>query len=131
VTDASAPGAPTNVQLGFTGGVANVSWTPPANDGGSAITSYTAIVQPGGLSCTVSGNPPPNSCQISGMQLGVNYTVAVTASNGVGAGAPGAGNGGAAPARATVVPVDQPWALALLGLLLALVGGRGIAVRRD
>nr|WP_282452613.1 fibronectin type III domain-containing protein [Lysobacter sp. CAU 1642] len=130
VTDPTAPGAPTNVQVGFNGGMATVSWTPPANDGGTPITGYTVVLQPGGLGCTVSGNPPPTSCQISGIQPGTAYTAIVTASNGAGSGAPGSGAGSPVAATPAVIPVDQPWALALLGLMFALVGGRVLVGRR-
>ena len=130
VTTATAPGAPTNVQVSPSGGTASVSWVAPTNDGGSPITGYTVVLQPGGLGCTVSGNPPPTSCQISGVQPGITYTATVTASNGQGTGAPGTGSGGSAPTAPAVIPVDQPWALALLGLLVLLLGGRGLIARR-
>ena len=130
VTDPTAPGAPTNVQLAFVAGTATISWVAPADDGGSPITQYTVVLQPGGLGCTVTGNPPATSCQISGVQPGVTYTANVTASNAVGGGAPGTGSGSTAATGPTSIPVDQPWALALLGLLLALLGGRAVLVRR-
>ena len=38
---AGAPGAPTAVTASVGNGSANVSWTAPASNGGSAITSYT------------------------------------------------------------------------------------------
>lgn len=130
VTTATPPGAPTNVQVNINGGLASVSWTAPADDGGSPLTGYSVVLQPGGLTCTTSGNPPPTSCQISGVQSGVTYTATVVASNAQGGGAPGTGSGGSAAPAPSVIPVDQPWALALLGLLVLLIGGRGLAARR-
>ena len=130
VTTATPPGAPTNVQVNINGGLASVSWTAPADDGGSPLTGYSVVLQPGGLSCTTSGNPPPTSCQINGVQSGVTYTATVIASNAQGGGAPGTGSGGSAAPAPSVIPVDQPWALALLGLLVLLIGGRGLIARR-
>lgn len=78
----SPPGAPTGV-VGVPG--ANsiaVSWSAPSSTGGAAITGYTAIASPGGLTCTSTSL----SCTIAGLSPGYAYTLTVFASNQAGAG---------------------------------------------
>jgi len=60
-----------------------VSWVEPVSANGSAITSYTATVSPGGQNCTTVAL----TCEISGLLAGQTYAVTVTASNAVGVGA--------------------------------------------
>ena len=54
-TPATVPGAPTGPSAVAGNGQATVSWTIPADNGGSAITSYTAKSTPGSLTATVLG----------------------------------------------------------------------------
>jgi hypothetical protein len=77
------PGAPTGVMATPADASAYVSWSPPASDGGSPITGYTATSSPDAMSCTTSGT----SCPVYGLTNGVPYTFTVTATNGVGTGA--------------------------------------------
>jgi hypothetical protein len=86
--DADVPGAPTNVAV--TRGkraTATVTWTPPASDGGSPITSYTVTVTPGGSSVTKDAGVL--SATFSGIQANKSYTFTVVATNAEGSG-PGA-----------------------------------------
>ena len=55
------------------------SWTAPIS---GPVTSYTARLSPGGLSCTTNGL----SCAITGLTNGVAYSLTVTATNGAGTG---------------------------------------------
>ena len=72
-----------------------VTWTPPANDGGGAISSYTVTSAPGGKTCTATGAV---SCIVTGLANGTAYTFTVTARNVTGTGA-------ASSASAAVTPV--------------------------
>jgi hypothetical protein len=75
------PTAPTDLVVTPTDGGGNVSWSPPASDGGSSITGYTVTVghNPG---CTTDSQ----SCPVSGLINGKSYFIFVRASNSVGMG---------------------------------------------
>ena len=75
---ASVPGAPTIGGATAGDGKAFIGFTVPANDGGSAITTYTATC--GGI--TGSGSASPVT--VSGLANGVATTCSVTATNGIG-----------------------------------------------
>lgn len=84
---ATAPGAPTNATATATSPTsAQVSFNPPANNGGAAITGYTArCVSPtGGVSQTAPGNGSP--INVTGLSPNQTYACDVRASNNVGAG---------------------------------------------
>ncbi len=90
-TTPNNPDAPTNVVVtttntnGQNNGIGNphtnvtISWTAPANNGGSAITSYTVTSTPGGKTCTASNGA--TSCQITNLAKGTSYTFTVVATN--------------------------------------------------
>ena len=88
-----------------TGGNAQaaVSFTAPASNGGSAITSYTVTSSPGGL--TASGVASPIT--ITGLSNGTSYTFTVTATNAIGAGAPSDASNSITPAGSATIP-DPP-----------------------
>jgi hypothetical protein len=74
-----APGAPTGFSVASVIGGAQVSWSPPHDDGGAPITSYTATASPGAESCTT----PFFDCTLTGLTNGHQYVVTITDSNGI------------------------------------------------
>ena len=66
---------------------------PAAFDGGSAIASYTANCDPGGVSARGSASP----LIVGNLTNGVSYTCTVTATNTVGTGPPSAPSNSAVP----------------------------------
>ena len=78
----TVPGAPTGVIALRGNTTAAISFTPPANNGGVAITSYAVTSAPGNI--TASGTSSPIS--VTGLTNGTAYTFKVTATNIVGTG---------------------------------------------
>ena len=77
----TVPSAPRSVVA--TGGDARavVRWTAPVNNGGRAITGYTARAIPGGRTCSTTGAA---TCTVTGLTNGTAYRFSVTARNVVG-----------------------------------------------
>jgi peptidoglycan hydrolase-like protein with peptidoglycan-binding domain len=80
VADATVPGAPTSVSAVKGNTTAAVSFTAPADDGGTAVIRYTATSNPGGVTATSTASP----ITVTGLTNGVEYTFTVTATNLVG-----------------------------------------------
>jgi hypothetical protein len=102
-----APGQPTGVSVVDYDQSAQVTWTAPASNGGSKITSYTVASTPDGKSCTTAGL----ACIIPGLTNGTVYTFTVTATNWAGTGLPSEPSGENTPAvlkGATFHPMTPP-----------------------
>ncbi|TAK77242.1 MAG: hypothetical protein EPO16_05870, partial [Dehalococcoidia bacterium] len=100
VIPGAVPDPPTAVSGTGGNGYVLVTWTAPVNNGGSAITSYTATSSPGGFNTSVDG--ASNSASVTGLTNGTAYTFTVTATNAIGTSAPSA-------ASAPVTPSTSGW----------------------
>jgi trimeric autotransporter adhesin len=90
---AAVPDAPTGATATAGNASASVSWTPPADNGGSDITSYTVTAADsttpanGGQTCTYTvSDPETDTCTVSGLTNGDSYTFTATATNADGTG---------------------------------------------
>ncbi|HYE11562.1 MAG TPA: fibronectin type III domain-containing protein [Patescibacteria group bacterium] len=106
-TPKTAPGAPSNVTATAGNGQATVSFTTPADNGGSSITSYTVLVYQngnlqGGLSTTGAGSP----ITVSGLTNGTTYTFKVAATNAAGDSAESEPSGVVTPMTLPGVPTN-------------------------
>ena len=79
----TAPSAPTIGTATPGDAQAHVTFTAPGNNGGSAITTYTAIANPGGAFGTCAG-PAACTATVTGLTNGQAYTFTVTATNAIG-----------------------------------------------
>ena len=79
----TAPGAPTIGTATAGDAQASVTFTAPGNNGGSAITTYTATSNPEGKFGSCAG-PAACTATVNGLTNGTAYTFTVTATNGVG-----------------------------------------------
>ncbi|CAB5028126.1 unannotated protein [freshwater metagenome] len=77
---------PTSVSASGSDGAVTVAWSLPNSDGGSAITGYTATLNPGGFTCTTDA--AGRSCTVGNLTNGTSYSVSVTATNSLGTGIP-------------------------------------------
>lgn len=93
-----APSPPRDLQARAARRSAQIAWSPPADDGGSLISSYRVVASPGGESCSTDG---ALRCTITGLTPGLAYTFSATAQNGAGTSTP------SIPSDA-VVPFDTP-----------------------
>jgi hypothetical protein len=82
----NSPGQPTIGTATKTGATtATVAYTAPASDGGYAITSYTTVSTPGGITGTLS-QAGSGTISVTGLTPGTDYTFIVFATNSQGAG---------------------------------------------
>ena len=98
------PAAPTNVKAKiFSKGLTLVSWTAPANTGGSPITGYTATSNPGKKICTTT-TVGTHDCIVFGLDFSTDYTFTVTATNAAGTSAASAASSSVGPATLLNAP---------------------------
>ena len=90
------PGAPTIGSASPGNTQAIIAFTPPASNGGSAITGYTATCNPGAVSATAAGSP----VTVTGLTNNTTYTCSVRAINIAGPGQPSG--------AVSVTPVNVP-----------------------
>ena len=130
------PGPPTIDDVSAGDGSITLTFTPPTDSGGSAITSYTALCTPdgGGAPGSQTGNESPIT--VSGLTNGATYTCTVTASNGSGPGAPsGASNpitlSGSSALGAQPIPALSGRNELLLSLLILVAALAALGSRRS
>lgn len=115
VTLATIPGAPTAVTATAGNGQATVSWTAPASNGGSPITSYTVSVYNGAtLVATVTG-VSGSPATITGLTNGQTYTFKVAAVNSVGTGPQSTASNAVTPSNPITVPGSPTNVVATVG----------------
>lgn len=104
-TDAALPGRPTGLTATPQGtSQINLSWTAPADDGGSAVTGYLVEVSNDGRAYgTLEDEHPTTSYQHTGLNAGSKRYYRVSAINSVGTGQPSS-----PPAVATTHDVPGP-----------------------
>ena len=95
-SDMTAPPAPTDVAAIAASGQAIINFNPPASNGGSTITEYTVLSNPGNIRVTGTESP----IIVTGLTNGVTYTFTVTATN-------IAGEGAASEASNSVTPLAK------------------------
>jgi hypothetical protein len=126
-TPRTVPGVPTNLAVTAGNGSLSLSWDPPVDDGGNAVSGYTATVTPHSGGSPVSSTGASTSRTVTGLTNGVSYDVSVVATNAAGAGASATASGipftvPGAPTAVSVVPGDG--ALAVSWSAPASDGGR-------
>ena len=101
----TVPGAPTAVSAVRGNSQATVSFTAPASDGGSAITSYTVTSSPGGFMASGASSP----LTVSGLTNGTSYTFTVVATNSIGSSL-------SSSASSSIIPATTPSAPTITGI---------------
>jgi hypothetical protein len=97
VTPRTVPDPPSGAAAQPGNASAQVSWSPPAWNGGAPVTSYAVTASPGGRTCTAASV----SCVVTGLTNGTAYKFTVAAIN-------AAGTGGASGASNSVTPRTVP-----------------------
>jgi hypothetical protein len=118
----TAPGAPTNVTAIPGDSQASVSWTAPAIDGGSPITSYTVTAFTGGAPAgiTASTGSGTTGAVVLGLTNGQSYTFSVHATNAI-------GNGAESAQSAAVTPAGGPdMSIIMTGPASVIAGGNAV-----
>jgi hypothetical protein len=101
----AAPNAPTIGTATSGNTSASVTFTTPANNGGSTILDYTATSSPGGFTATSATSP----ITVAGLTNGTAYTFTVKARNAIGSSVASAASNSVTPAAlATGTVTSQP-----------------------
>ena len=106
LTAVAVPGAPTIGTATAANASASVTFTAPASNGGSAITSYTATSSPEGKTGTCTA--PCSSITVNTLTNGTAYVFAVRATNAAGAGNPSAFSNGVTPKAPQTITFANP-----------------------
>lgn len=125
----TAPGAPVIGKATAGNAQATITFSPPTSNGGSPITRYTALSNPGGK--TAQGTASPLT--VSGLTNGTAYTFTVRATNAIGTGPASAPSNSVTPVAPSTeygwraepnLPTGADWAgSAVAGNLLYVIGG--------
>jgi len=97
----TVPGTPTNVTATAGDGQATVSWTPPASNGGSAVTSYVITPYIGTSAQPATTVATVTSATVTELTNGTTYTFKVAAKNAVGTGEQSSASNAVTPKAAT------------------------------
>lgn len=100
----TAPDAPTIGAATPGDGQVSVAFAAPGNNGGSAITGYTVISSPGGI--TAAGTTSPIT--VTGLTNGTAYTFTVVATNAAGTSTASGASGSATPKGDQTITFAQP-----------------------
>jgi hypothetical protein len=122
----TAPGAPTGVSAVAGDGAATVSWSAPADDGGSPLVGFTVTSSPDSI--VVTAGPGASSVLVTGLTNGVAYTFTVVASNAEGNSVPSEPSNEVTP-EVPAVPDAVLFVVANTGL--PTVGDQAVADRLD
>lgn len=76
-TPGTVPGVPQGLQVQQGNGQATISFVPPADNGGSAITKYLVVAEPGNIVVPVLASP----AIVQGLNNGQTYNIRVMAHN--------------------------------------------------
>jgi uncharacterized repeat protein (TIGR01451 family) len=118
----TVPGAPTNVSAIPGDSQASVSWTAPANNGGSPITSYTVTAFVGGAPAgiTATTGSGTTGAVVLGLTNGQTYTFSVHATNAI-------GNGAESAQSAPVTAAGGPdMSISMTGPASVIAGGNAV-----